>query len=104
MESFDRYRAAGINMTLGTDMWPLEMFTEMRMASIGCKVAEKNYLAAPAETVFAASNLAGAKALDRPDLGRLSGGHEGDRNHHRVERIGETRRNGLQRSYHMCAH
>jgi cytosine/adenosine deaminase-related metal-dependent hydrolase len=65
-------------MTLGTDMWPLEMFTEMRMASIGCKVAEKNYLAAPAETVFAASNLAGAKALDRPDLGRLSAGAKAD--------------------------
>ncbi|CCF01120.1 putative hydrolase (plasmid) [Sinorhizobium fredii HH103] len=78
MESFERYRAAGINMTLGTDMWPLEMFTEMRMASIGCKIAERNYLAAPAETVFAASNLAGAKALGRPDLGRLSAGAKAD--------------------------
>ena len=121
MESFDRYRAAGINMTLGTDMWPLEMFTEMRMASIGCKVAEKNYLAiwpAPRRSTgpISAGFLPAPRrmlSLSIPIIWRsatiqtrcgLSGGHEGDRNHHRVERIGETRRNGLQRSYHMCAH
>lgn len=77
-ESFDRFRRAGVPVALGTDSYPLDLFGEMRMASIMCKAVEKNFEAAPAGAVFDASNLAGAAALARPDLGRLAIGAKAD--------------------------
>ena len=78
LESFDRYRRAGIDVALATDTYPLDMFSEMRTASIMGKVADRNYEAAAAGDVFAASNLAGAKALgrarSRTHRGRREGG------------------------------
>ena len=74
LESFDRYRKAGINVALATDAYPLDLFSEMRMASIMCKAADRNYEAAPAPAVFDAVTLAGATALGRDDIGRLSAG------------------------------
>ena len=78
LESFDSFRRAGVPVTLATDTYPLDMFGEMRMASVMCKTFEKNFEAAPAGAVFAASNLAGATALARPDLGRLAVGAKAD--------------------------
>jgi 5-methylthioadenosine/S-adenosylhomocysteine deaminase len=78
LESFDRYRRAGINMALATDAYPLDLFSEMRMASIMAKTADRNYEAAPAASVFEAATLAGAAALGRDDIGRLSRGAEAD--------------------------
>jgi 5-methylthioadenosine/S-adenosylhomocysteine deaminase len=78
LESFDRYRKAGINVALATDTYPLDMFSEMRTATIMAKAADRNYEAAAAGDVFAASNLAGAKALGRPDLGRIAAGAKAD--------------------------
>lgn len=78
LESFDRYRAAGINVALATDAYPLDLLAEMRMASIMCKTVERNYEAAPAAAVFAAATLAGAEALGRDDIGRLSVGAAAD--------------------------
>jgi cytosine/adenosine deaminase-related metal-dependent hydrolase len=78
LESFDRYRAAGINVALATDAYPLDLFAEMRMASIMAKTADRNYEAAPAPAVFDAATLAGAKALGRDDLGRLAVGSLAD--------------------------
>ncbi len=74
LESFDRYRKAGINVALATDAYPLDLFAEMRMASIMCKAADRNYEAAPAPAVFDAATLSGAVALGRNDIGRLSAG------------------------------
>ena len=78
LESFSRYRRAGVNVALGTDTYPLDMFSEMRMATLMNKFADNNYEEAPAADVFAASNLAGAKALSRPDLGRIAPGAKAD--------------------------
>jgi 5-methylthioadenosine/S-adenosylhomocysteine deaminase len=78
LESFDRYRRAGIGVALATDAYPLDMFAEMRTAAIMGKVAERNYEAANAADVFSASNLAGAAALGRPDLGRIAIGAKAD--------------------------
>lgn len=78
LESFSRYRRAGVNVALGTDTYPLDMFSEMRMASLMNKLADNNHEEAPAADVFAASNLAGAQALGRPDLGRIAPGAKAD--------------------------
>jgi len=78
LESFDRYRKAGINVALATDAYPLDLFAEMRMASIMCKAADRNYEAAPASAVFDAATLAGAAALGRDDIGRLANGSFAD--------------------------
>jgi 5-methylthioadenosine/S-adenosylhomocysteine deaminase len=78
METLDRYRAAGINMVMGTDVYPLDMLAEMRTAALACKLFEQNHEAAPAMAVFNASNLGGARALGRDDLGRLAPGAKAD--------------------------
>lgn len=78
LESFDRYRDAGINVALGTDAYPMDLFAEMRMASIACKFHENNHEAAPAPSVFEAATLGGARALGRDDLGRLAAGAKAD--------------------------
>ncbi len=78
MESFDRYRTAGINMVMGTDVYPLDMLAEMRTAALACKLFEQNHESAPAMAIFNASNLGGARALGRDDLGRLAVGAKAD--------------------------
>ena len=78
LESFQRYLDAGVNMALGTDTYPLDMFGEMRTASAVCKMVEKNHESAAAIDVFNASNLGGARALGRDDLGRLAPGAKAD--------------------------
>jgi cytosine/adenosine deaminase-related metal-dependent hydrolase len=78
LESFDRYRAAGVNVALGTDVYPLDLFAEMRTAALAGKLVEQDHEAAPARAVFDASNLGGARALRRDDLGRLAPGAKAD--------------------------
>jgi 5-methylthioadenosine/S-adenosylhomocysteine deaminase len=78
LESFDRYARAGINMALGTDIFPMDLLEEMRTASLFCKITEGNHEAAPAQAVFNAATLGGAKALGRTDLGRLAAGAKAD--------------------------
>ena len=78
LETFDRYRAAGINMVMGTDVYPLDMLAEMRTAALACKLFEQNHESAPAMAIFNASNLGGARALGRDDLGRLAPGARAD--------------------------
>jgi cytosine/adenosine deaminase-related metal-dependent hydrolase len=78
LESFQRYLDAGINMALGTDTYPLDMFAEMRTASTICKIVDKNHESANALDVFTASNVGGARALGRDDLGRIMPGARAD--------------------------
>lgn len=78
MISFDRYRKAGVNVALGTDTYPRDLIHEMRIASATNKLVEGNVVAAPAEAVFEAATLSGARALARDDLGRLAAGAKAD--------------------------
>jgi len=78
MESFDRYLAKGVNVSLGTDSYPMDMVNEMRTASIVCRLTERDYLAGSYRDVFNAATLGGAKALGRDDLGRLCPGAKAD--------------------------
>jgi 5-methylthioadenosine/S-adenosylhomocysteine deaminase len=78
LESLQRYLDHGINITLGTDSFPQDMISEMRWASILGKVADRCYEPAHSRDVFIASNLGGARALGRSDLGRLQPGAKAD--------------------------
>jgi cytosine/adenosine deaminase-related metal-dependent hydrolase len=78
LESFDKYRKAGVNVALATDAYPLDLFAEMRMASIMCKSVERNYEAAPAPAVFDSATISAATALGRDDLGRIARGAPAD--------------------------
>jgi cytosine/adenosine deaminase-related metal-dependent hydrolase len=78
MESFHKYRKAGVNMTLGTDTSPQNMIQAMRWAAVLSKMIERDTEATTAADVFNAATLGGAKALGRKDLGRLEPGAKAD--------------------------
>jgi cytosine/adenosine deaminase-related metal-dependent hydrolase len=78
MESFDKYRQAGINMGIGTDTFPKDILSDMRYAAIASRVADKSFLAGHPRDVFNAITLGGAKMLGRGDLGRLQKGAKAD--------------------------
>jgi cytosine/adenosine deaminase-related metal-dependent hydrolase len=78
LESFQRYEDAGVNMTIGTDIWPLDIISEMRLASLLCKTVDGSAVAAPAERLLAAATVGAARALGRDDLGRLTPGARAD--------------------------
>jgi cytosine/adenosine deaminase-related metal-dependent hydrolase len=74
MESFARYRAAGVNMSLGTDTNPQSVIEAMRWAAVVAKMMDRNTEAATAAHAFDAATLGGARALGREDLGRIAPG------------------------------
>jgi cytosine/adenosine deaminase-related metal-dependent hydrolase len=78
MESFDRYRQAGINMGIGTDTYPKDIISDMRYAALASRVADKSFLSGHPRDVFNAITLGGAKMLGRKDLGRLEKGAKAD--------------------------
>src|SRR6266540_2961857 len=78
MESFARYLARGVNMTLGTDTCPQSMLEAMKFAAVLSKVIERQTEVATAADVFNAATLGGARALGRDDLGRIAVGAKAD--------------------------
>lgn len=78
LESFHKYRQAGIPIALGTDTYPRDLLNEMRVASLVCKVKEGDLAVATAAEMFTAATLGGAAALGRDDLGRLAPGAKAD--------------------------
>jgi cytosine/adenosine deaminase-related metal-dependent hydrolase len=72
MHSFGGYRAAGVNVALGTDTYPLNMLEEMRVAGLMSKVATGHVDLLRTEDIFWAATIGGANALNRDDLGRLA--------------------------------
>jgi 5-methylthioadenosine/S-adenosylhomocysteine deaminase len=78
MESFDRYRKAGINMGIGTDTFPKDILSDMRYAALASRVADRSFMSGHPRDVFNAATLGGAKMLGRDDLGRLRKGAKAD--------------------------
>jgi len=78
LDSWQKYRAAGINLALGSDTYPRDLIMQMRVASYFGKVMSHNLLSASAAEVFEAATLGGARALGREDLGRLAPGAKAD--------------------------
>jgi cytosine/adenosine deaminase-related metal-dependent hydrolase len=77
-ESFARYRAAGINIAIGTDTYPQDMVHEMRWASLMTRMADENFTVGKPSEVFDAATLGGATHLGRDDIGRLAVGAKAD--------------------------
>ncbi|GMG84830.1 amidohydrolase family protein [Paralimibaculum aggregatum] len=78
LETFKRYIDHGINMALGTDTFPTDVISEMRMAALVGKLLERNNEEPAARDVFRAATTGGARALGRDDIGRLSAGAKAD--------------------------
>lgn len=78
MESFARYRARGVNMTIATDTCPQSMIEALRWTAVLSKVVDRQTEVATAADVFEAATLGGAKALGRDDLGRIAPGAKAD--------------------------
>jgi 5-methylthioadenosine/S-adenosylhomocysteine deaminase len=76
--SWDRYRRAGVNLTLGSDTYPRDMIMNMRIASYMGKMTDRSFSVASAAEVFNAATLAGARSLGREDLGRIEAGAKAD--------------------------
>jgi cytosine/adenosine deaminase-related metal-dependent hydrolase len=78
LESFARYKAAGVNLSLGTDTNPQSVIEAMRWAAVVSKLIERNTEATTAADAFDAATLGGARALGRDDLGRIAPGAKAD--------------------------
>jgi 5-methylthioadenosine/S-adenosylhomocysteine deaminase len=78
MESFARYLARGVNMTLGTDTCPQSMIEGLRYTAVVSKLVDRQTEVATAADVFNAATLGGARALGRDDLGRVAPGAKAD--------------------------
>jgi 5-methylthioadenosine/S-adenosylhomocysteine deaminase len=74
LDHWQRYRAAGVNISIGSDTYPRDMILNMRTASYLGKIMSGSYYSAPAGEVFEAATLGGARSLGRDDLGRLAPG------------------------------
>lgn len=78
MESYARYLARGVNMTIATDTCPQSMIEAMRWTAVVSKIIDRRTEVATAADVFNSATLAGAKALGRDDLGRIAPGAKAD--------------------------
>ncbi|MFN8515977.1 MAG: amidohydrolase family protein [Chloroflexia bacterium] len=78
LRSFDRYRALGINLALGTDTFPPDMIRVMDYGSNVGKLVQGDQASSTAADFFRAATLGGAQALGRDDLGRLAPGAKAD--------------------------
>ena len=78
LDNWQKYVAAGVNMSIGSDTYPRDMIMNMRTASYLGKIMSHTYFAAPAGDVFHAATLGGAASVGRDDLGRLAPGAVAD--------------------------
>lgn len=78
LQSFGRYRAAGVNVSIGCDIWPADIIAEMRLAWLLAKAIARTPDTPTCWDVYEAATVGGARALHRPDLGRLSAGATAD--------------------------
>lgn len=78
LRDFGRYLDAGVNVGVGTDVYPHDMLAEMRLLSYLARTVAESPRGASAKSVFHASTIGGAKALRRTDIGRLVTGCRAD--------------------------
>ncbi|OKI51507.1 chlorohydrolase family protein [Micromonospora sp. CB01531] len=78
LDTFDRFRRAGVNVTLGSDSFPPDLFRAMDVGSNLNKVLDGRLDAGDVAAYFRAATLNAAKALGREDLGRLAPGAQAD--------------------------
>jgi 5-methylthioadenosine/S-adenosylhomocysteine deaminase len=59
LESFAKFRRAGINVGIGPDTYSRDLISEMRWAANLCKIVERDFTVAPAAEIFSAATLGG---------------------------------------------
>jgi len=78
LESFGTYTQAGVNIALGTDTFPPDIFQNIRLGSSMAKIQRESGVNCTYADFFRAATLGGARALGREDLGRLVPGAKAD--------------------------
>jgi cytosine/adenosine deaminase-related metal-dependent hydrolase len=78
LESYSKYRDRGVNIGLGTDIFPQNMLSEIRLGAIISKVIDCDSVAGTAADLFNSATVYGANALGRKDLGRIAVGCKAD--------------------------
>ncbi|MEV0251748.1 chlorohydrolase family protein [Nocardia sp. NPDC050712] len=78
LDSFERYRAAGVTLCLGTDSYPPDLVRGIDTGVTVAKILAHRADAATYADYLSAATLGGATALGRPDLGRLEAGATAD--------------------------
>ena len=78
LHDFGSYRAAGINMAIGTDTHPQNLLEEMRSAELLARAAAGATHRSDTAGVFHAATIGAAQVLGRADLGRLEAGAKAD--------------------------
>ena len=78
LETFARYRDAGLNISLGTDSFPPDLIRGIDTGVSVAKVQNRSLAAGDLAAYVEAATLGGARALHRPDLGRIAEGAAAD--------------------------
>ena len=78
LEKFSQYRQAGINLTLGTDSFPPDLIRGIDAGVQTAKVQGDDLSGHELPGYIEAATVGGARALRRPDLGRIAPGAQAD--------------------------
>jgi 5-methylthioadenosine/S-adenosylhomocysteine deaminase len=78
MHHLGRYMDAGVNIAIGTDTHPQNLFEEIRMAETIARLAAGPRHTSSTARVFHACTIGAAKLLGRDDIGRLTPGAKAD--------------------------
>jgi cytosine/adenosine deaminase-related metal-dependent hydrolase len=78
LESFGKYRKAGVNLGIGTDTVPQNLIEEMRWATVLGRIAAEDIRSLEMADVFHAATAGGARVVLREDLGKLVAGAKAD--------------------------
>ncbi|MGE0725504.1 MAG: amidohydrolase family protein, partial [Alphaproteobacteria bacterium] len=78
LDHFGAYKAAGVNLGVGTDTFPHNMLEELRHVGYFARVTAGNVDAMRTTDAFDAATIGGARALRRDDVGRLAPGMKAD--------------------------
>ncbi|TNM63508.1 amidohydrolase family protein [Aliirhizobium smilacinae] len=78
LRSFSKVKAMGVRIGMGTDTAPPDIILNMAVGLMANRIAEGRGDAGSAAEFYDAATIAGADALNRPDLGRLAVGSKAD--------------------------
>ncbi|SDB06767.1 amidohydrolase family protein [Belnapia rosea] len=78
LKHLGRYKRTGVNMGIGTDTYPHNMLDEMRLAAYLARTQATDPRSITTTELFEAATVGGARALGRPDIGRLAPGCRAD--------------------------
>jgi cytosine/adenosine deaminase-related metal-dependent hydrolase len=78
LDTLEGYLAAGVNLAMGTDMFPPDMIRAMDYAANLAKQRSGDQSAGSYADLYRAATLGGARFLGRDDLGRLAPGCKAD--------------------------